>query len=141
MAFADAQSGTIIFHGESPAPIKLSGTVSKGDPVGWATIGGGWQRADASTDADTSEPIHAKCVASEDGVTDQIITAYFGEVSLGGRISGATVGGAIYASETAGQYTQTIPTDTGDASEVIGYATAPDRITVFCCMNQESEVA
>ena len=72
----------------------------------------------------------AKCVAAEDGVADQTITAYFGEVSLGGRISGATVGGAIYASETVGQYTQTAPSDTGDADTIIGYAIAPDRIVV-----------
>lgn len=141
MAFEDAQSGTNIYSGESPAPIKLAGAVSKGDPVGWATIAGGWQRADASTDADTSVPIHARCIASEDGVVDQVITAYFGEVSIGGRISGATVGGAVYASETVGQYTQTAPSDTGDADTVIGYAMAPDRITVFCSMNKESEAA
>jgi len=33
MAFADAQAGTIIYNAESGAPIKLAGTVSKGEPV------------------------------------------------------------------------------------------------------------
>ena len=141
MAMADAQAGTIIYSGESPAPIKLNGTVTKGDPVGWATIDGGWVRADASTDADTSVPIHARCVASEDGVADQTIIAYFGEVALGGRISGATVGGGLYVSATAGQYTQTIPATTGDATTVIAYATAPDRIVVFCSIHKETESA
>jgi len=141
MAFADAQSGALIFNGEIPAYIKLSGAVNKGDPVGWAVTGGGWKQADASTDADTAVPIHARCVAAEDGVVDQTIKVYFGEVSIGGRISGATVGGAIYASETAGQYTQTAPSDTGDANTVIGYATAPDRAIIFCNMNKESEAA
>jgi len=141
MSLTDSQSGCIIYHGESPAPIKLAGTVSKGDALGWAVTGGGWKRADASTDADTAIPIHTRCVAAEDGVLDQVITAYFGLVELGGRISGATVGGAIYASATAGQYTQTIPATTGDATTVIGYATAPTRITVFANMNKESESA
>lgn len=141
MAFADSQTSAIIYHGESPAPIKIGEAVSKGDLIGWAATAGGWKKADASTDADTAEPIHARCVASEDGVANQKIFAYFGEVSVGGRFSGATVGGAVYASETAGQYTQTAPDDTGDADTVIGYAISPTRLVVFCSMNQESEAA
>ena len=141
MALTDSQTSAIIYHGESPAPIKLATAVSKGDVIGWAVTGGGWKQADASTDADTAIPIHARCIAASDGVIGQHITAYFGEVTMGGRFSGATVGGAVYASATAGQYTQTIPATTGDATTVIGYAMSPTRLTLFPSMNKESESA
>lgn len=117
MAFADNQTTikAIIYYGESPAPILLAGTVLKGDPIGYL---GGWQRADASVGATLL--IQMRCVAAEDGESRQTIVAYFGTVKMGVRLSGGTVAAALYASETAGQYTETAPSDTGDGDTAIG---------------------
>lgn len=135
MAFSDAQTGTIIYHGESPAPIKLVGTVSKGDAIGYSD---GWKRA-LATDGSV---VQMRCVASENGVADQTIIAYFGLVELGGRFSGATEGGAVYVAEGSdnGEYTQTIPSDSGDADKVVGYAMTALRLTIHPNMNVDSTV-
>ncbi len=133
MAFSDAQTGAIIYHGESPAPIKLAGTVSKGDAVGYSS---GWKRALATV----SSVVQMRCVASEDGVADQVITAYFGAVELGGRFTGATAGGAMYVAEgtSTGQYIQTAPTTTGDSDKVVGYAMTALRATIHANLNVDS---
>ena len=93
----------------------MAGIVTKGDPIGYL---GGWQRADASVGATIL--IQARCIAAEDGANGQTIVAYFGTVKMGGRLSEGTAGNSLYASETAGQYTETVPSDTGDATTVIG---------------------
>ncbi len=118
MAFADSQTGAIIFHGESPSTVKLVGAAVKGDAIGFSS---GWKRALATT----ASVVQMRCVAAEDGVDDQEITVYFGDTEVGGdRFSGAAVGGAIYVAETAdnGKYTQTAPTDTGDSIKIVGNA-------------------
>ncbi|GAG91863.1 unnamed protein product, partial [marine sediment metagenome] len=128
-----SQSGCIIFHGESPAPIKLSGTVSKGDAVGYSD---GWKRALAAVDS----VVQMRCVASEDGVTDQVITAYFGLCEMGGRFSGGTEGNAIYVAEgtDSGEYIDEAPADVGDANKIVGYTMTALRITVHPNMNDDS---
>ena len=116
MAFGDAQSGATILYGDGAAVIELAGTVSKGDILGESS---GWKRALATT----GSVVQARCVASKDGVSGQMITAYFGTILMDDRITGATVGGALYVAEgtDSGQYVQTAPTTTGDADKVIGY--------------------
>uniref|UniRef100_A0A6M3LL31 Uncharacterized protein n=1 Tax=viral metagenome TaxID=1070528 RepID=A0A6M3LL31_9ZZZZ len=117
MAYADAQSGAIIHYGGSPGTVKLGGVVSKGDAIGISS--GVWVRALATV----TTVVQLRAVAAEDGATDQEITAYFGIVIMGGRISGATAGGALYVAEgsDSGEYIQAIPTTTGDATTVVGY--------------------
>lgn len=133
MALADSQTGCIIFHGESPAPVKLSGTVSKGDALGYSD---GWKRALATV----GSVVQMRCVASEGGVADQVITAYFGLVEMGGRFSGGTEGNAVYVAEgtDSGEYIDVAPTDTGDADKIVGYTMTALRITVHPNMNDDS---
>lgn len=116
MAFADAQDNAQILYGEVPASIPLAGTVSKGDALGYS---GGWKRALATT----GSVVQIRCVAAEDGVSGQYITAYFGVTIIGGsRFSGGTTNGKLYVAEGSdnGQYTQTAPSDSGDATTEAG---------------------
>ncbi len=134
MAFADAQSGAVIHHGESPAPILLAGAVTKGDAVGYS---GGWKRALATAGG----VIQMRCVAAEDGDIGQTIIAYFGDVDIGGsRFSGATVGGAVYVAEgtSNGMYTQTAPSTTSDSTKIVGYATAATRLQLTPLANVDT---
>lgn len=121
MAFADAQSGAEILDGDGETTIELSGAVSKGDAIGYSS---GWKRALATV----ATAIQHRMVAAEDGVAGQRIRAYTDYALVGGsRFSGATVGGEVYVAEgtSNGQYTQTIPTTTGDCTKVVGYAISP----------------
>jgi len=135
MALADSQSGCIIYHGESPAPVKLAGTVSKGDALGYSD---GWKRALATA----GSVVQMRCVASEAGVADQVITAYFGLVEIGGRLSGGTEGNAIYVAEGTdnGEYIDALPADAGDSNKIVGYTMTALRITVHPNMNVDSLV-
>ena len=134
MAFADSQSGAIITHGEVLATIKLAGAVVKGDAVGFS---GGWKQALATVGTGL---VQMRCVAGEDGVTGQEITAYFGDVELADRVTGATVGGAVYVAEgtSVGMYTQTAPTTTGDSNKIVGYAVTATRLHVMPHANVDS---
>ena len=112
----DAQSGAVIYYGESESRVTLVGTVAKGDSVGFSS---GWQRALATTGG----VIQLRCVAAEDGVAGQSIKVFFGVCLVGGtRFSGGTANGALYVAEgtSAGMYTQTIPTHSGDATTRVG---------------------
>ena len=134
MAFVDAQANAIIKKGISPAIIKLAGTVTKGDAVGYSS---GWKRALATA----GSVVQMRCVAGEDGVTGQEITAYFGNVIFtGSRFSGATVGGALYVAEGSdnGKYTQTAPTTATDSNKVVGYATSATEAVLTPQANVDS---
>jgi len=126
MAFADAGTAATIFEGEGEGTIELSGTVVKGDILGYSS---GWKRALATVDT----AIQGRCVAAEPGVSGQRIIVYFDRVVLGGsRFSGATSGGAVYVAEgtSNGMYTQTAPTTTGDCDKIIGYAVSPTVLVI-----------
>ena len=116
MAFADAQSGATILYGSESAIIELAGTVTKGDAVGFS---GGWKRALATT----GSVVQMRCVAGEDGVTNQKITAYFGATLMDDRLSGGTAGAALYVAEgtSNGMFTETAPSTTGDSNKKVGY--------------------
>ena len=133
MPMADSQTNCIIYHGESPAPIKLSGTVSRGDAVGYSD---GWKRALATA----GSVVQMRCVASEAGVEDQVITAYFGLCEMGGRFSTGTEGNAVYVAEgtASGKYIDVVPTTTGDANKIVGYTMTATRITIHPNMNVDS---
>lgn len=133
MALSDAQSGAIIYHGESPAPVKLSGTVTKGDALGYSD---GWKRALATA----GSVVQMRCVAGEDGVADQVITAYFGLCEMGGRFSGGTEGNPIYVAEgtDSGEYIDVAPSTSNDANKIVGYTMTATRITIHPNMNDDS---
>jgi len=125
MAFTDAQANAEILEGDGESTAELAGTVVRGDILGYSS---GWVRALATV----ATAIQARCVAAEDGVSGQRIKVYFVWAVIGGRITGATVGGAVYVAEgtSNGMYTQTAPTTTGDCNKIIGYAITPTIISV-----------
>ncbi len=134
MSFADAQSGAIITHGEAETRVTLAGSVKKGDSMGYSS---GWQRALGATGG----VIQMRCVAGEDGETGQVITVYFDTTHVrGSRFSGATVGGALYVAEgtAVGKYTQTAPSDTGDATTKVGYALSTSEVVLTPNHNTDS---
>lgn len=117
MAFSDSQDNSVVLDSDGIATILLAGTVVRGDILGYSS---GWKRALATT----GSVIQGRCVALEDGVTGQrIAVAYESAVIGGSRFSGATAGGALYVAEgtSNGQYTQTAPSTSGDATKIIGY--------------------
>lgn len=76
-------------------------------------------------DAETTTPVIALATGSADA-DDEI------EVLLCGFMRNDswnwTVGSEIYVSETAGDITQTAPSDTGDVVQIVGIATHADRM-------------
>ena len=136
MAFADAATSATIYYGESPASIILAGTVTKGDALGYS---GGWKRALATT----GTAIQMRCTAGEDGVSGQSITAYFGLCIVGGdRFSGGTAGASVYVAEGTnnGKYTETIPTDSGDCTKVVGIVYDATTLHLYPFRNNDSTV-
>ena len=134
MAVTDAQDNAVIKYGEGSAVIELAGTVKAGDAVGYS---GGWVRALATV----TGVIQMRCVAGDDGVDGQKITAYFGTCIVeGDRFSGGTVGGELYVDEgtAVGKYTQTIPSDTGDATTIVGYMLSATEAVLVPNHNQDS---
>lgn len=125
MALSDAQEYAVVLWGENPAPILLIGAVNKGDILGYSN---GWLQARA----DTGNVIQARCVAAEDGVVGQYIVAYFGTTIIdGNRFTGGTTGAAVYVSDvTPGMYTETAPTDAGDANKIVGYLLDATRAAI-----------
>ena len=126
MAFADTQDDCEVLESSGEAIIELSGTVTKGDILGYSS---GWKRALSTT----GSVVQARCVASEDGVSGQKIVAYFDYALIGGsRFSGATVGGAVYVAEGSdnGKYTQTAPSTSGDSTKIVGYAISPTVLMI-----------
>lgn len=103
MAFADTAVRNVV-QGLLPVRITLAGTVTPGSLVGYST---GWVHADANA------AITPEFVAGEGGVSGDVITAYRIAVITGP--TGMTVGGKVYASDTAGGYSQTAST----TSEII----------------------
>jgi hypothetical protein len=118
MAFADAQANAVVVPvGDNGiSTVVITGTVTKGDAIGFSS---GWKRALATT----GSVVQMRCVALEDGVDGQRIAVCFGECYIrGGRFSGGTANGALYVAEgsSSGQYTQTVPSTSGDATTRVG---------------------
>ncbi len=123
----DSQANAVIEHGENEALITLASTAKIGDAIGWSS---GWKRALATV----SGVIAMRCVAGEDGTTNQRIKAYFGKVVIGGsRFSSGTGGAALYVAEgtDAGKYTETIPTTLGDSTTKVGYMISANEATLI----------
>jgi len=131
MAVTDAQAGGVVVDsggGQSPAIITLDascGKVEVGDLIGYSAALAGWVRADASAAADGTDPIEARFVAIDYGdntSTEALNTVIHvsQECIVSGRFSGGDIGDPVYASETAGQTTETAPTGAGLANTIIG---------------------
>lgn len=124
MAFADSGSAGQVCDAAMRCPVTLHGTVSVGDPLGYD--GTGWVRANATV----AIVIPAELYALEDGVSGDTINAS-PLAAIAGRISGASPGNLVYLGRTtAGRYTETKPSTTGDITNPIGYSIAADMIIV-----------
>ena len=136
MALTDAQTPAVIKEGLCPAKITLAGTVTRGDAIGYSS---GWKRALATT----GSVVQLRGVAGDDGVSGDEITAFFGPTLVSGRISGATVGGAVYVAEGTnnGKYTETAPSTSGDATTQVGVAISATEILVTPNANPDSVAA
>jgi len=127
LAITDSQDNAIIDHGEDEAEITLAGAVVIGDAIGWSA---GWKRALATV----GTAIQLRCVAAQDGATGQKIKAYFGKTLISGtRFSGGVAGAALYVAEGSdnGEYTEAVPTDSGDVTTKIGYTLSANEVIVL----------
>jgi len=125
MALTEATPRNRIVNAIGPKfKIVLSGTVTAGDCVGYAS---GWKRALATV----GTAIQTKLIALEDGVSGDTI-----EVCREAVISGftaGTVGGLVYNEEGAGVgggFTETAPATVGDVNTILGYILTADSIYV-----------
>lgn len=126
MAFVDSGADCVILDGDGEASILLSGTVVKGDILGYSS---GWKQALATV----ATAIQGRCIAKTDGVAGERISAFFDWALLGGaRFTGGTPGAELYVAEGTdnGEYTETIPTDSGDCTKIIGYVLSPTIIMI-----------
>jgi len=126
MAFADAQLDAKVEEGLVPVEVTLAGTVSQGDAIGYDS---GWKRSLATA----ASVVQLRGVAAQDGVSGDIIKAYFGPTVIGGsRFSGATIGGAVYVAEGAdnGKFTQTAPSTQNDATTQVGVALSATKLLI-----------
>ncbi len=150
MAFGDAGGVDVLVLAAEPqfVHVTLAGPVQLGDPIGYDS---GWVRALATV----GSVVQARYVALESGeegdviqVAREVILAptpvYLvgGEERGGGRFSGATLDAAVYVAEgaTAGRYTQTKPSTSGDATTAIGRAIAADTLHIRCQSEPDSTV-
>ncbi len=137
MAFADAQSAGVIKdsgRGTQPGTVTLAGTAAVGDVLGYSS---GWVRALATTGG----VIQGRLIALADGKTTEVI-AVSPNCVVGGRYSGATAGNPVYVAEgtSNGKITETIPTDGGDATTVVGIALSDTDVLFFLNSRADSTV-
>ena len=139
MAFADAGVADVTITNIPNYRIRvtISDTVHRGDPIG-QDANGAWKRALATT----GSVVQARLVALQGGDSGEVIEAVRSCRLSGGRITGATQGNAIYIAEgaTAGLYTETKPTTSGDADTVIGEAVDATTLDIACQSNPDSLV-
>ena len=118
MAFGDTSLGRVILdsgRGTNPGTVVLAEACKAGDVLGYST---GWKRALATV----SSVIQARLVALKDGIIGESIPVSPNPVVSG--YSGATPGNPVYVAEGTdnGKITDAVPTTSGDANVVIGFA-------------------
>lgn len=116
MSFADNRtSGKVVFRWAlMPAVITLASDCCAGDLLGYSS---GWKKADPNN----ATLIQPRCVASTNGAIGDSIIAYFGNCYIEGKISGATIGSALYSDPAVpGGITETASTTPTDGNTVIG---------------------
>lgn len=122
MAFTDPGKGRIVrFSGAGlQRTAVIGGTVKQGDPIGYNATPA-LVRADADVAAG---PVQGQFVAGSDGVsTNEIPIGTSGEIEWPAT-GGATLGGVLYASATAGLWTETKPDAVqGDATTILAVVT------------------
>ncbi|MFA5636495.1 MAG: hypothetical protein WC977_11410 [Anaerovoracaceae bacterium] len=118
MAYADNKPRTVFAAGPQ-FHIALTGAVYAGDLIGDSS---GWVQADA--DAGTAIP--AYLVALEDGEAGDTISAT--NMAVITSVSGATATNPVYCSGTAGETTETDPSN-GD-TQVVGVSLSATSILV-----------
>lgn len=133
MSFSDSQGAATILFGSEPAEILLKGTVVAGDILGQSD---GWKRALATVG---SGLIQGRCIAAELGGTGDKIIAYFGRVIMTGRFTGGTKDAPLYVAEGSddGKFTETVPSDTGDATKKVGIVL--DAVTILAHPNRDAD--
>ena len=91
----------------------------------------------------TGSVIQTRMVALQGGDSGEVIEVVRGCRITGGRITGATGGNSIYAAEggTAGLYTETKPSTSGDADTAIGQAVDATTLDIACQSNPDSLAA
>ncbi len=143
MAFEDPGSGRVVVDTASgPARGRVTPVeaCSRGDILGYSS---GWVKAFGKT----AEVVQGRLVALEDCalLADEVTypsIAVAPNPTLDG-FSGATPGNPVYVAEATGhegRVTQTIPTDSGDATTVIGIALTATRILFFLNSRADSVV-
>ena len=140
MAFADAgvTDVTITRIPNYRIRVTLGDTVQRGEPIGQDSSGN-WKGALATT----GSVVQARLVVLQGGASGEVIEGVRSCRITGGRVTGATGGNSIYAAEgaTAGLYTETKPSTTGDADTVIGQAVDATTLDVACQSNPDSVAA
>lgn len=127
MAFTDAGAGRKIVSDNrvlsGGITVTLAGTVKIGDPIGYSS---GWKRADADA------PIPARYIACQDGVSGDVIEvcteAVITGVTTSTGITGASVGAKVYTAATAGLWTETVIT--GSGNDATPYGSSLDANTI-----------
>ncbi|MEE8442649.1 MAG: hypothetical protein V3S37_02775 [Dehalococcoidia bacterium] len=140
MAFADAGVADVTITNVPNYRIKvtISDTVHRGDPIGQDTSGA-WKRALSTV----GSVVQARLIALQGGDSGEVIEAVRSCRLSGGRVTGATATNSIYVAEgaTAGLFTETKPTTSGDADTAIGAAVDATTLDIACQSNPDSLVA
>lgn len=98
MALTDVTTGgRVIKEGIGPMKLTLTGTVKVGDLVDAAGV-----------QADANAGKAAKFIAGQPGVSGDVITVY--RAAVIGGVSGGALGTAVFLSDTAGGYSETVST-------------------------------
>ena len=123
MALTDSSPGRIIFYGtpEGGFNMDCAERVYAGDLLGISATG-------TVVPVDSDDAQHGRLVAGGNGATGDPIPCYV--MAVIGGFTGGTEGAAVYPSGTAGQYTETVDTDSGDSNEIVGYVLSESEILV-----------
>jgi hypothetical protein len=136
MAFGDPGIGRSVLdsgRGTEPQTVTLAEACQVGDVLGYAT---GWKRALATT----GSVIQGRLVALRKGAIGEQVPVSANPVV--GGYTGATPGGYVYVAEGSenGEITQTIPTDGGDATTIVGIALSATEVMFFLNSRADSTV-
>jgi hypothetical protein len=132
MVSADARVTDVTISRVPNYRIRATLTIHREDPTG-QDASGNWKGALAIT----GTVVQALLVALQGGASGEVIEAVRGCRITGEWITGATGGNSICSAEggTAGLYTETKPSTSGDADTVIGQAVGAITLDIACQSN------
>ena len=93
-------------------PMECAEAITCGDLIGISSTG-------LAFPVDSGEGEQGRGVAGKSGTTGRFIPVYIGAI-IGG-FTGGTEAGALYPSETAGQWTETADVTGSDTNTIVGY--------------------